>query len=122
MLQEFVGYYDPAEHTLVFVLLPSKTGNSVAIWREKVEVPPNLRVLRVRDVELAKAALKKDYPVTVDEWYVFMPYTLGGTLTVFSPLQAFSTTDHPQYLSRVSAEEEEEKRFLSSSFQASVQD
>ncbi|EIM88496.1 uncharacterized protein STEHIDRAFT_167775 [Stereum hirsutum FP-91666 SS1] len=68
MLQEFVGYYDPAEHTLLFVLLPSKTGNSVAIWREKVEVPANLRVLRARDVELAKAALKKDYPVTVDEW------------------------------------------------------
>lgn len=77
MLQEFVGYYDPAEHTLLFVLLPSKTGNSVAIWREKVEVPANLRVLRARDVELAKAALKKDYPVTVDEWYVFSPYTLS---------------------------------------------
>lgn len=76
MLQEFVGYYDPAEHALVFVLLPSRTGNSVAIWREKVEVPANLRMLRTRDVELAKAALKKDYPVTVDEWCVFPLYTV----------------------------------------------
>jgi hypothetical protein len=52
---------------IVFVFLPSKTGNSIAMWRRKVAVPNSVRLSHLREIELAKAALKRDYPVWVDE-------------------------------------------------------
>ena len=67
LLQESVGFYDPAKQVIVFVFLPSKSGNSLAMWRRKVAVPSSVRMAHVREIELAKAALKKDYPVWVDE-------------------------------------------------------
>lgn len=67
LLQESVGFYDPGLQVIVFVLLPSKTGNSLAMWRRKVPVPNSVRLSHLREIELAKAALRKDYPVLVDE-------------------------------------------------------
>ncbi|KAI0306917.1 hypothetical protein B0F90DRAFT_1665278 [Multifurca ochricompacta] len=67
LLQESVGFYDPAMQVIVFVLLPSKSGNSLAMWRRKVAVPNSVRLAHFREIELAKAALRKDYPVLVDE-------------------------------------------------------
>lgn len=67
LLQESVGFYDPALQVIVFVLLPSKSGNSLAMWRRKVAVPNSVRLSHLREIELAKAALRKDYPVLVDE-------------------------------------------------------
>ncbi|KAH9164840.1 hypothetical protein EDB89DRAFT_385630 [Lactarius sanguifluus] len=51
---------------IVFVL-PSKSGDSLAMWRRKVAVPNSVRLSHLREIELAKAALQKDYPVLVDE-------------------------------------------------------
>ncbi|KAF8270993.1 hypothetical protein EI94DRAFT_1721669 [Lactarius quietus] len=68
LLQESVGFYDPALQVIVFVLLPSKSGNSLAMWRRKVPVPSSVRLSHVREIELAKAALQRDYPVLVDEF------------------------------------------------------
>jgi hypothetical protein len=67
LLQESVGFYDPAMQTIVFVFLPSKTGNSLAMWRRKVAVPNSVRLAHLPEIELAKAALRRDYPVWVDE-------------------------------------------------------
>jgi hypothetical protein len=67
LLQESVGFYDPGSQVIVFVLLPSKSGNSLAMWRRKVAVPNSVRLSHVREIDLAKAALRKDYPVLVDE-------------------------------------------------------
>ncbi|KAI0068890.1 hypothetical protein BV25DRAFT_1866800 [Artomyces pyxidatus] len=67
IIQESVGYYDPAMQAVVFVFLPSRTGNSVAMWRRKVTVPNSVRLAHLREIQLAKAALRKDYPVVVDE-------------------------------------------------------
>ncbi|ETW83832.1 hypothetical protein HETIRDRAFT_170294 [Heterobasidion irregulare TC 32-1] len=67
LIQESIGFYDPARQVIVFTLLPSASGNSVAMWRRKVSVPTNLRLAWAREIELAKAALMKDYPVYVDE-------------------------------------------------------
>jgi hypothetical protein len=67
LIQESVGFYDPAMQVVVFVMLPSKTGNSVAMWRRKINVPNSVRLAHLQEIEIAKAALKKDYPVVVDE-------------------------------------------------------
>jgi hypothetical protein len=67
LLQESVGFYDPGIQVIVFVLLPSKSGNSLAIWRRKVAVPNSVRLSHLREIDLAKAALRKDYLVLVDE-------------------------------------------------------
>ncbi|KAH9981854.1 hypothetical protein BJV74DRAFT_895908 [Russula compacta] len=67
LLQESVGFYDPAMQVIVFVFLPSKSGNSLAMWRRKVSVPNSVRLAHLREIDLAKAALRKDYPVVVDE-------------------------------------------------------
>ncbi|KAI0248687.1 hypothetical protein BJV78DRAFT_1130981 [Lactifluus subvellereus] len=67
LLQETVGFYDPAMQVYVFVFLPSKSGNSLAMWRRKVIVPNSVRLSHIREIELAKAALRRDYPVVVDE-------------------------------------------------------
>ncbi|KAI0053049.1 hypothetical protein FA95DRAFT_1579727 [Auriscalpium vulgare] len=67
IIQESVGFYDPAKQVVVFVLLPSKTGNSVAMWRRKIPVPNSVRLAHLHEIQLAKAALRKEYPVWVDE-------------------------------------------------------
>ncbi|KAJ7937304.1 hypothetical protein B0H13DRAFT_1588687 [Mycena leptocephala] len=38
VLQESVAFYDPGVTTIVFVFLPSKSGNSVAMWRRRITV------------------------------------------------------------------------------------
>ena len=67
ILQESIAFYDPAVHSIVFVYLPSRSGNSVAIWRRKVSVPNNLRLAYQKETKLAMAALRSDYVLHVDE-------------------------------------------------------
>ncbi|KAI0291737.1 hypothetical protein BC826DRAFT_1021887 [Russula brevipes] len=67
LLQESVGFYDPAMQVIVFVFLPSKTGNSLAMWRRKVPVPNSVRLAHFREIDIARAALRKEYTVLVDE-------------------------------------------------------
>ncbi|KAJ7276114.1 hypothetical protein B0H12DRAFT_1005091 [Mycena haematopus] len=69
ILQESVAFYDPSVTTLVFVFLPSKSGNSVAMWRRKIAVGNNARASRINDIHLAMVGLRreKDYVVHVDE-------------------------------------------------------
>lgn len=67
-LQESVGYYNPAMHIIVFVFLPSPSGNSVAIWRQKLAIPNNIRLAYQAQITQAMASLRKDYPVYVDEY------------------------------------------------------
>jgi len=71
-LQESVAFYDPAVQVIVFVFLPSKSGNSVAMWRRKINVPNNTRLILQHEINLALAGLRKqrDYVVYVNE-YVF---------------------------------------------------
>ena len=68
LLQESVGHYDPSMQVIVFVFLPSKSGNSLAMWRRKVPVPESIRLTNLDEIDLAKAASRKDYTVLVDEW------------------------------------------------------
>jgi hypothetical protein len=69
ILQESVAFYDPAVQVIVFVFLPSKSGNSMAIWRRKLKVPNNLRLAYQYEIGLAMATLRKDkdYVLHVDE-------------------------------------------------------
>lgn len=67
VLQESVAYYDPAVQVIVFVFLPSQSGNSMAIWRRKVAVPNNLRLAYQAQIKQALAALRKEYVLHVDE-------------------------------------------------------
>jgi hypothetical protein len=65
-LQESIGFYDPAVHVIVFVFLPSASGNSAAVWRQKIEIPENVRTAYGRAIRRSpKAAVKKT--VIVDE-------------------------------------------------------
>ncbi|KAJ7179374.1 hypothetical protein C8R46DRAFT_887053 [Mycena filopes] len=72
-LQESVAFYDPAVICIVFVFLPSKSGNSVAMWRRKISVGNNTRATRVNEIYLAMAGLRreKEYVVHVDEYNHF---------------------------------------------------
>ena len=67
LLQESVGLYDPSMLVNVFVFLPSKSGNSLAMWRRKFPVPENIRVTNLHEINLAKAASGKGHIVLVDE-------------------------------------------------------
>jgi hypothetical protein len=67
LLQESVGHYDPSMQVIVFVFLPSKSGNSLAMWRRKFPVPESIRLANLRELDIVKAALRKDYTVWVDE-------------------------------------------------------
>jgi hypothetical protein len=67
ILQESVAFYDPHVHVIVFVFLPSKSGNSVAIWRRKIAVPNNIRLAYQGEIKQALAALRKNYTLYVDE-------------------------------------------------------
>lgn len=68
-LQESVAFYDPAVQVIVFVFLPSHSGNSMAMWRRKVNVPNNTRLMLQHEINLAMVGLRrqKDYIVYVDE-------------------------------------------------------
>ncbi|KAI6047094.1 hypothetical protein EDC04DRAFT_2556393 [Pisolithus marmoratus] len=67
VLQESVGYYKPATHVVVFVYLPSPSGNSVAIWRRKLAIPDNVRLAHQAQITQIISALPSVYPVLVDE-------------------------------------------------------
>jgi len=84
LLQESVGFYDPAMQVVVFVFLPSKSGNSLAMWRRKIVVPNSVRLAHLREIELAKAALRKDYPVFIDEMRS-PPYRLSSLQSASAP-------------------------------------
>jgi len=68
-LQSSVISYDPTLQVIVFVFLPSKSGNSVAIWRRKLVVPNNARLRFQTELDVALAGLKEpqSYIVYVDE-------------------------------------------------------
>ncbi|KAJ4472238.1 hypothetical protein J3R30DRAFT_3298455 [Lentinula aciculospora] len=69
IMQESAVFYNPRVQAIVFVFLPSKSGNSVAMWRRKINVPNNMRLLLQAEVSLTLAALRRgeDYVVHVDE-------------------------------------------------------
>jgi hypothetical protein len=79
-LQESVVFYDPAVQVIVFVFLPSKSGNSIAIWRRKINVPNNLRLTYQREITLALAGLReeKEYVVHVDEYVLPCVWLFGA--------------------------------------------
>jgi len=68
-LQESVAFYDPGQLVIVFVYLPSQTGNSVAIWRRKVHVPDRARLKYRNELAAITKTLRKNeqYVVMVDE-------------------------------------------------------
>lgn len=68
VLQESVAFYDPAVQVIVFVFLPSQSGNSMAIWRRKVRVPNNVRLTYQAQITQGLAALRADYVLHVDEY------------------------------------------------------
>ncbi|KAG7449446.1 uncharacterized protein BT62DRAFT_887804 [Guyanagaster necrorhizus] len=69
ILQESVAFYDPAVQVIVFIFLPSPSGNSVAMWRRKINVPNNIRLMLQAEISLVLTGLRKDkeYLVHVDE-------------------------------------------------------
>lgn len=74
ILQESAASYDPAALVTVFVYLPSQTGNSVAIWRRKINVPEKARNQYRAELNAIVKTLPphKDYIVMVDESVVFL--------------------------------------------------
>lgn len=80
-LQESVAFYDPNVHVVVFVFLPSKSGNSMAIWRRRVTVPNNVRSAYQSDIKQVLAALRKDFVIHVDEYVFFMLLMVDGVLS-----------------------------------------
>ena len=77
ILQESVGYYNPAMHIILFVILPSPSGNSVAIWRRKLPIPNNIRLAYQAQITQAMASLLREYPVFVDEYVYKQGYELN---------------------------------------------
>lgn len=69
-LQESVAFYDPAVQVVVFVFLPSKSGNSLAIWRRRIAIPNSVRLAYQAQITQAMAAVSRDYVVHVDEYVV----------------------------------------------------
>jgi hypothetical protein len=67
VFQESVALYDPSTQVIVFVFLPSKSGNSTAVWRRKINVPNNVRLAYQQEISVALEGLRKDYIVHVDE-------------------------------------------------------
>jgi hypothetical protein len=68
-LQESVAFYDPSAQVMVFVYLPSESGNSIAIWRLKINVPDKTKVKYKAEINEMVKSLPKDtdYIVCVDE-------------------------------------------------------
>lgn len=55
-IRESVESYDPAVEVVVFVFLPLVTGNSVAMWMRKIDVPNSLELLLENEIQ---SAIKK---------------------------------------------------------------
>ncbi|KAH9943421.1 uncharacterized protein BXZ73DRAFT_87749 [Epithele typhae] len=66
-LQSSVTLYDPAYQVVVFVFLLSPSGNSMAVWRRKLNIPEAIRDAQMNHILEVKASLKISYPVYVDE-------------------------------------------------------
>ncbi|KAJ3898002.1 hypothetical protein F5879DRAFT_1012829 [Lentinula edodes] len=60
IMQESAAFYDPTAQAIVFVFLPSQSGNSVAMWRRKINVPNNMRLMLQAELSLALAALRRE--------------------------------------------------------------
>ncbi|KAH9159270.1 hypothetical protein EDB89DRAFT_2084160 [Lactarius sanguifluus] len=67
MLKNWVYCSVCSSSQVIAFVLPSKSSNSLAMWRRKVAVPNSVRLSHLREIELANATLQKDYPVLVDE-------------------------------------------------------
>ncbi|KAH9172271.1 hypothetical protein EDB89DRAFT_1966278 [Lactarius sanguifluus] len=64
MLRNWVhcGVCSSSLQVIVFVLHPSKSSNSLAMWRCKVAVPNSIRLSHLCEIELAMAMLRKPLP------------------------------------------------------------
>ncbi|KAF8528359.1 hypothetical protein BU17DRAFT_38156, partial [Hysterangium stoloniferum] len=72
-LQESLAFYEPENQVLVFVLLLSPSGNSVAMWRRKIEVPHHVRnINRVRLAGITERLSKRRVVITVDKLSRFL--------------------------------------------------
>lgn len=69
ILQESVAFYEPDRQVVVFVFLPSPSGSSVALWRRKINVPNNIKLMLQAEIHTVLAGLRRetDYVVHVDE-------------------------------------------------------
>ncbi|KAH9172336.1 hypothetical protein EDB89DRAFT_2069824 [Lactarius sanguifluus] len=67
MLKNWVYCSVCSSSQVIAFVLPSKSSNSLAMWRCKVAVPNSVRLSHLREIELANATLRKDYPILVDE-------------------------------------------------------
>ncbi|KAH9166161.1 hypothetical protein EDB89DRAFT_2130909 [Lactarius sanguifluus] len=67
MLKNWVYCSVCSSSQVIAFVLPSKSSNSLAMWRCKVAVPNSVRLSHLREIELANATLRKDYPVLVDK-------------------------------------------------------
>ena len=72
-LQDSVAFSDPAKVAVVFVFLSSESGNSVAMWRVKLKVPPDVLAVRGQAIEELKAALpaREKYVIFLEPWVLF---------------------------------------------------
>lgn len=80
-LQESVAFYDPSALVVVFVFLPSKSGNSLAIWRRKIAVPSSVRLAYQAQITQALNSLHRDYSVYVDEYVALLAVLVFVQLT-----------------------------------------
>jgi hypothetical protein len=55
---ECTQFNDPAKEAVVFVFLLSKTGNSIAIWRRRIALPPDLVRQYANEIAAAKSTMK----------------------------------------------------------------
>ncbi|KAG6878258.1 hypothetical protein C0993_010030 [Termitomyces sp. T159_Od127] len=68
ILQHSILAIDPAEQTVIFVYLLSRTGNSVAMWRRKLQVPKDIQQKHLQALKKVKAGLRPDKDlIYVDE-------------------------------------------------------
>ncbi|EMD40716.1 hypothetical protein CERSUDRAFT_111298 [Gelatoporia subvermispora B] len=65
ILQESVVCYDPASQVIVFVFLLSKSGNSMAVWRKKINLSETIRQMHYGAI-LSVTGQLKELPVYVD--------------------------------------------------------
>lgn len=70
ILQGSILATDPADQTVIFVYLLSRTGNSVAMWRRKLQVPKEVRQKHLQALKKVKAGLRLDKELIYDDEYV----------------------------------------------------
>ncbi|KIJ28792.1 hypothetical protein M422DRAFT_54481 [Sphaerobolus stellatus SS14] len=67
ILQESMAFYSPENQVLVFIFLLSESGNSMAIWRRKLDTPLHVHNQWHIDLEKTARILSKiKYVITVD--------------------------------------------------------